>query len=145
MAAYVRRAASLLNTKPRPPSLSWLCRHVSSSASSTRRTAASSGWVVSTTAILGSLGGLATALYTTSSAQCRSHPSSPTLHLTIYEYPSCPFCGKVRAFLDYHNLDYTAVSVNPFSRKEIEFSESKKLPLVVVDGEKVLHNHLFVW
>ena len=100
--------------------------------------------------ILSSLG-LAAALHysatSTKRVYCRhtstdrhSTSSNLTSHLpslTIYEYPSCPFCGKVKAFLDFYNIDYTAVTVNPVSRKEIEFSKTKKLPLVIVGGEKV--------
>ena len=81
------------------------------------------------------MAGLTAAFYTTTPVHCT--PTSPLPHLTLYEFPSCPFCGKVRAFCDYNNLDYTAVSVNPVSRKEIQFSKSKKLPLIVVDGQKV--------
>lgn len=105
--------------------------------------------------ILGSLGSVAslTTAYhyfsSTNTAYCRhgstdhqsthasSSSSSPLPPLTLYEYPSCPFCGKIRAFLDYYNITYTAISVNPVSREEIKFSTSKKLPLVIVDGEKV--------
>ena len=93
---------------------------------------------------VGSMACLATGLhyYTKTNRIYCSHqsadpPSSPLPPLTLYEYPSCPFCGKVRAFCDYHNIKYTAVSVNPVTRKEIQFSTSKKLPLIVVDGEKV--------
>ena len=139
----VRPASLSLSRQPHPEPLhwSWLPRHASSSA--TRR---KNGWFSRTT-VLGSLGsvvGLATALhcYSSTTAYCRqdtssSSSSSPLPHITLYEYPSCPFCGKVRAFCDYHNLDYTAVSVNPVSRKEIQFSKSKKLPLIVVGSEKV--------
>ncbi|TNN52420.1 Prostaglandin E synthase 2 [Liparis tanakae] len=33
--------------------------------------------------------------------------------LTLYQYKTCPFCSKVRAFLDYHGLPYEVVEVNP--------------------------------
>ena len=101
---------------------------------------------------IGSAAGIATALHyyttTTSRVYCRhtsthpqsdqtTSPNSPLPPVTLYEYPACPFCSKVRAFCDYYNITYTAVSVNPVSRKEIEFSKSKQLPFIVVDGVKV--------
>jgi microsomal prostaglandin-E synthase 2 len=64
--------------------------------------------------------------------------------VTLYEYPACPFCSKVKAFCDYYNIVYTVVSVNPVSRKEIEFSKSKQLPLIVVDGQKIQDSSLVV-
>lgn len=108
---------------------------------------------------IGSVAGLVTALHyctSTNRVYCRhaytvarsdqsgSVGPTPLPPLTLYEYPACPFCSKVRAFCDYHNIAYTAVSVNPVSRKEIEFSQSKKLPLVVVDGQKIRDSSLVV-
>ncbi|KAG8141807.1 hypothetical protein E2320_006483 [Naja naja] len=51
---------------------------------------------------------------------------SAHLHLTLYQYKTCPFCSKVRAFLDYHRLPYNIVEVNPVMRKEIKFSSYRK-------------------
>ena len=122
---------------PLPLSSSCLYRHASSSTKRAHWSRFNRGAILGS---LGSVAGLATAFhcYTTSTVYCsHSAPTSSLPRLTLYEYPSCPFCGKVRAFCDYNNLDYTSVSVNPVSRKEIQFSKSKKLPLVVVDGEKV--------
>ena len=102
---------------------------------------------------IGSITGFGTALHycTASRVYCRQtsavpQPDSPGGHsersplppVTLYEFPACPFCSKVRAFLNYYNIKYTAVSVNPVSRKEIEFTTVKKLPFIVVDGEKVI-------
>lgn len=96
---------------------------------------------------IGSAAGLTTALHyytNTNRAYCRhvdqseqTAQPSPLPPITLYEYPACPFCSKVKAFCDYHHIAYTEVSVNPVSRKEIEFSTTKKLPLIVVDGQKV--------
>uniref|UniRef100_A0A2K5CCX7 Prostaglandin E synthase 2 n=1 Tax=Aotus nancymaae TaxID=37293 RepID=A0A2K5CCX7_AOTNA len=38
---------------------------------------------------------------------------SSHLQLTLYQYKTCPFCSKVRAFLDFHALPYQVVEVNP--------------------------------
>lgn len=82
-----------------------------------------------------------------------------SLQLTLYQYKTCPFCSKVRAFLDYHGLPYEIVEVNPIMRKEIKFSSYRKVPILLADagsllvslsnlepqhaGGKVLKNFLF--
>ena len=61
----------------------------------------------------------------------------PKHSVTLYQYQNCPFCGKVRAFLDYYGFDYTIVEVNPLWKKEISFSKYKKVPFVIADDKQV--------
>ncbi|XP_005382438.1 PREDICTED: prostaglandin E synthase 2 [Chinchilla lanigera] len=56
---------------------------------------------------------------------------SSRLQLTLYQYKTCPFCSKVRAFLDFHALPYEVVEVNPVRRAEIKFSSYRKVPILV--------------
>lgn len=58
-------------------------------------------------------------------------PLSNSLQLTLYQYKTCPFCSKVRAFLDFHSLPYQVVEVNPVRRTEIKFSSYRKVPILV--------------
>ncbi|RXM95783.1 Prostaglandin E synthase 2 [Acipenser ruthenus] len=60
------------------------------------------------------------------------------LRLTLYQYKTCPFCSKVRAFLDYHGLPYDVVEVNPVMRKEIQFSQYRKVPILLADDGETL-------
>eukprot|EP00887_Chlorella_sp_A99_P000269 scaffold13.g269.t1 len=65
----------------------------------------------------------------------------------VYQYEVCPFCCKVKAFLDYHKargdrssapaIPYRVVEVNPLTKAELKWSEYKKVPVVVLDGEQV--------
>lgn len=59
------------------------------------------------------------------------------LAVTLYQYQNCPFCGKVRAFLDYHGIKYNKVEVSPLWKGEISFSKYKKVPIIVVDEKQV--------
>ncbi|KAF5892903.1 prostaglandin E synthase 2, partial [Clarias magur] len=62
------------------------------------------------------------------------------LKLTLYQYKTCPFCSKVRAFLDYHGLPYEVVEVNPVMRQEIKWSSYRKVPIVTVNGNVQLND-----
>lgn len=44
------------------------------------------------------------------------------------------------AFLDYHDVPYKVVEVNPLSKKEIKWSDYKKVPILVVDGEQLIES-----
>lgn len=54
--------------------------------------------------------------------------------VTLYQYQPCPFCNKVRAFLDYANIPWHSVEVDPLLKAEIKFSSYKKVPIVMVEG-----------
>ncbi|XP_059636542.1 uncharacterized protein LOC132278702 [Cornus florida] len=58
--------------------------------------------------------------------------------VVLYQYEACPFCNKVKAFLDYHDIAYKIVEVNPISKKEIKWSDYKKVPVLMVDGEQMV-------
>lgn len=55
-----------------------------------------------------------------------------TSPITLYQYHSCPFCAKTRAFFDYYGIKYTKVEVNPLFKREMKFSSYRKVPFIVV-------------
>ncbi|OEL16791.1 Prostaglandin E synthase 2 [Dichanthelium oligosanthes] len=73
-------------------------------------------------------------------AKAKERPPSDLLpqNVVLYQYQACPFCNKVRAFLDYHDIPYKVVEVNPLSKKEIKWSDYKKVPILTVDGEELV-------
>lgn len=60
--------------------------------------------------------------------------------VVLYQYEVCPFCCKVKAFLDYHNIPYRVVEVNPLTKAELKWSEYKKVPVVLLDGREQLND-----
>ncbi|XP_069025420.1 prostaglandin E synthase 2 [Embiotoca jacksoni] len=66
--------------------------------------------------------------------------SAGGLKLILYQYKTCPFCSKVRAFLDYHGLPYDVVEVNPVMRKEIKWSTYRKVPILMVGDDVQLND-----
>ncbi|XP_022075612.1 prostaglandin E synthase 2 [Acanthochromis polyacanthus] len=66
--------------------------------------------------------------------QNQNQVSAGGLKLILYQYKTCPFCSKVRAFLDYYGLPYDIVEVNPVMRQEIKWSAYRKVPILMVDG-----------
>lgn len=53
--------------------------------------------------------------------------------ITLFQYQTCPFCCKVRAFLDFYGLSYDIVEVNPVFQTEIKWSSYKKVPILIVE------------
>ncbi|KAM9857909.1 prostaglandin E synthase 2 [Aulostomus maculatus] len=62
------------------------------------------------------------------------------LKLVLYQYKTCPFCSKVRAFLDYSGLPYQVVEVNPVMRQEIKWSTYRKVPILMVNDDVQLND-----
>lgn len=67
-----------------------------------------------------------------------SGPTNLGLSLTLFQYQSCPFCCKVRAFLDYYGIPYDVVEVNPVLRQQLKFSKYRKVPILLIrdNGEE---------
>lgn len=57
--------------------------------------------------------------------------------IIVYQYDVCPFCCKVKAFLDYYKIPYRCVEVNPLTKAELKWSEYKKVPVILIDGQQV--------
>ncbi|KAF6163908.1 hypothetical protein GIB67_024763 [Kingdonia uniflora] len=81
-----------------------------------------------------------------SSVYAKEPPSSELIpkDVILYQYEACPFCNKVKAFLDYYDIPYKIVEVNPISKKEIKWSEYKKVPILTVDGEHMVDSSAII-
>ena len=89
-------------------------------------------WRTTFRAVLVSSG---TGLYYGSEQTTSSVPTSDKKSIlppiTLYQYTTCPFCCKTRAFLDYYGITYTTVEVNPLFKKEMKFSKYRKVPFIL--------------
>eukprot|EP00163_Fabomonas_tropica_P012365 TRINITY_DN2363_c0_g1_i1.p1 TRINITY_DN2363_c0_g1~~TRINITY_DN2363_c0_g1_i1.p1 ORF type:complete len:267 (-),score=44.68 TRINITY_DN2363_c0_g1_i1:147-947(-) len=54
--------------------------------------------------------------------------------IVLYQYEVCPFCSKVRAYMDYNKIPYRVVEVNPISKAEVKFTDYRKVPILVLNG-----------
>nr|CAB58343.1 hypothetical protein [Drosophila erecta] len=62
------------------------------------------------------------------------------LDIVLFQFQTCPFCCKVRAFLDYMGISYSVVEVDAVLRQDIRWSSVKKVPMVLIrqqDGKYV--------
>lgn len=50
------------------------------------------------------------------------------LNLVLFQYQTCPFCCKVRAYLDANGFTYSIVEVDAVLRQSIKWSPYKKVP-----------------
>ena len=59
--------------------------------------------------------------------------------LTLYQYEICPYCAKVKAFLDFFRVPYTTCEVNPLTKSQlgaVDFRQ-RKVPFAVFrDGNQ---------
>lgn len=69
------------------------------------------------------------------------NPNDKTdLDLVLFQYQTCPFCCKVRAFLDSKGFSYSVVEVDAVLRQGLKWSPSKKVPTLLAktkDGQYV--------
>ncbi|CAH2046915.1 unnamed protein product [Thlaspi arvense] len=64
--------------------------------------------------------------------------------VVLYQYEACPFCNKVKAFLDYNKIPYKIIEVEPLFKKEINWSDYKKVPILTVDGEQLVDSSVII-
>ena len=54
----------------------------------------------------------------------------------LYQYAICPFCNKTKAVLDYANVRYDTVEVNPLTKAEIKWSKDyRKVPIATYNDQ----------
>ncbi|EOY21319.1 hypothetical protein QUC31_007274 [Theobroma cacao] len=92
------------------------------------------------------LAGAVASVATAASVYAKEPPPAEIMpkDVVLYQYEACPFCNKVKAFLDYYDIPYKVVEVNPISKKEIKWSDYKKVPILMVDGEQLVDSSAII-
>lgn len=57
------------------------------------------------------------------------------LELILFQYRTCPFCCKVRTYLDAKGISYEVVEVDAVLRQAIKWSGYKKVPILLAKVE----------
>ncbi|CAG9558261.1 unnamed protein product [Danaus chrysippus] len=57
------------------------------------------------------------------------------LELVLFQYRTCPFCCKVRSYLDARGINYEVVEVDAVLRQAIRWSNYKKVPILLAKVE----------
>jgi glutaredoxin len=100
------------------------------------------------TAVAGAVAAVAlSSSQTVSAASSSSQANSSTkaLDIKLYGYATCPFCNKVGSFLDFFQVPYTLVQVNPIYKDELAFSpDYQKVPIVVLNGERLVDSDCII-
>ena len=80
-----------------------------------------------------------------SSASSPSSSSSSAVPIELYQYEICPFCNKVKAYLDFLGVEYTTVEVNPLTKGELSFTkEHKKVPVAKIGDTVVAESSVII-
>ena len=79
-----------------------------------------------------------TAAPTSRDGAASAHPAG-IASVLLYQYDSCPFCNKVRAYLDLARIPYIVVEVNPLLKSEVAWAADwGKVPIAVINGVRVV-------
>jgi len=69
--------------------------------------------------------------------------------LALYQYDACPFCARVRYFLDEHavSIPIKDTLLDPAARQElIQIGGKGQVPCLVIDGEPLYEsNDIIQW
>lgn len=66
---------------------------------------------------------------------------TPPVSLTLYQYQICPFCNRLKAFLDHQKIKYETIEVNPTSKKEITALGFNKVPVMKI-GDHIMDDSM---
>lgn len=69
--------------------------------------------------------------------------SASDVHFKLLQYHTCPFSSKVRAYLDYYEVPYEIVEVNPVTRSELP-SDFRKVPIVMANDYRLTESSVIV-
>ncbi|MFB6226159.1 MAG: glutaredoxin family protein [Candidatus Paceibacteria bacterium] len=63
------------------------------------------------------------------------------MSVTVYSTPTCPYCKKVKTYLDENDIDYEDYDVSENQEKQqemIDKSDQMGVPVIDIDGEIIV-------
>lgn len=60
----------------------------------------------------------------------------------MYQYQICPFCNRVKSFLDYNKIPYQTIEVNPMTKKQIKSLGYGKVPVVTFNSNHTMDDSM---
>jgi len=80
-------------------------------------------------------------IYNTTSSKNHSKLTKEELSIKMYQYEVCPFCCKTRAFLNYYQIPFEKIEVDPVFKSELKsVTEYRKVPVLFVNGEQIVES-----
>lgn len=59
-------------------------------------------------------------------------------HVVVYQYQACPYCYRVKSYLDFLRIPYKTVEVNPITKSQLfYFKDYQKVPIAVLNMDIV--------
>ena len=65
------------------------------------------------------------------SSSFSSSSFSSSSSILLYQYQICPFCCKTKSILNFLQLPYNTIEVNPLTKSQLKHSDYKKVPIAV--------------
>lgn len=59
------------------------------------------------------------------------------LHVQLFQYSYCPFCVKVRSYLNINQIPFSLTEVDRASKAEIQFTSYKMVPITIINRKEV--------
>jgi glutathione S-transferase len=59
------------------------------------------------------------------------------MNITLFQFETCPFCIKVRNFMNQHKIAYEIIEVDRANKPEEVTSTGGTVPVIYVDGEVI--------
>ncbi|KAF1743154.1 hypothetical protein MXB_5310 [Myxobolus squamalis] len=66
------------------------------------------------------------------------------LNIQLFQFNFCPFCVKVRKYLNLNKIKFNKVEVNMRSKIELNFTKYRKVPVALINNTQVLDSSLII-
>ena len=84
--------------------------------------------------------------YITAMQSESAKPGPVQTGIQLFTFPTSPYSMKVGCYLAYKKLDYELVGVSPITFKQVEFTGSRQVPVLSINGDwKLESSEIGIW